>query len=103
MTTPEECIEVLNRIHAADPTVLPALIAHRVACNKAVADDPTVQVGRYGPPQSDIWEVGLLGVINGIFGIREGSQGWIGAYYDDDRTLLRFGLTGSGEDDRADR
>ena len=98
--TPQEAIDVLNRIHAADPTVLPELIAYRVPCNVAVADDPTVQVG----PRDDVlqtehsdgrdWKVGLLGVLNGIFGIRAQTQGWIAASFDDEHNLTGFVLTG---------
>ena len=105
MTTPAEAIDVLNRIHAADPTVLPALIDHRVECNRALADDPTVQVGvipgmeTMTTPGFDRYNVGLLGIINGIFGIRSlseahGTQGWIAAVYDADRNLKHFTLTG---------
>lgn len=75
--TAEHAVEVLNRIHAADPSVLPTLIAHRVPCNDAVADDPTVQV--LGLPDGSVVGVGLLGVINGIFGVQDGtSKAFIG-------------------------
>jgi hypothetical protein len=85
MTTKDEAadaaIEVLNRIHKADPTVLPALMAYRVPCNETICDDPTVQVRKN---DNGDWEVGLLGIINGIFGIVEGKEhGYIAAYYDD--------------------
>lgn len=78
-------IEVLNRIHHADPTVLPALIEHRVPCNQAVADDPMVQAGsRSVAPESNDppYEVGFLGILNGIFGIDERGWGHIAANYD---------------------
>lgn len=83
-------IEVLNRVHTADPTVLPALIGHRVPCNLAVADDPTVQVGKIDGTD-DQWEVGLLGIINGLFGVQgEKAVGFIAANYDDDHDLTSF-------------
>lgn len=91
----DQAIEVLNRIHTADPTVLPALIGFRVPCNMAVADDPTVQVGPDRPPadQSQM-VVGLLGVINGLFGtVHGGAWGYIGAVYDDDGELTHFQRT----------
>lgn len=94
--TPEQAVEVLNRIHAADPTVMPALIAVRVACNEAVGDDPTVQVMRRkseGNTYKD--EVGFLGVLNGIFGVKEDGWGYIAAYYKDDddpMSLTHFGV-----------
>lgn len=109
-------IEVLNRIHELDPTVLPALIRHRTRCNQALADDPTVQVGprtvghEYQPthptmgcnlcgrePGSDAhvvreegYEVGILGIINGIFGTNGDGKGWIAARMNADGSLYGF-------------
>lgn len=86
MSTVDQAVEILNRIHAADSTVLPALIEHRVACNEQLATDPTVQVrGRVGEA-----EVGLLGIINGLFGVDDNSRGFIGAEYDTDHRLTGF-------------
>lgn len=87
----DRAIAVLNRVHAADPKVLPRLISYRVACNRAVADDPAVQVGlrkhpgREGRPDSpDTFEVGLLGIVNGILGVQPDTEyGWVAAVYDD--------------------
>lgn len=84
-----DAIRVLNRIHAADPTVLPQLIAYRVPCNEALADDPTVQVGEI--PDSDGWQVGFLGVLNGIFGVDANTWGYIAANFTDaDGELTEF-------------
>ncbi len=86
----DAAIDLLNRVHAADPTVLPALIAYRVPCNLAVADDPTVQVGKINGAEND-WEVGLLGIINGLFGVQgERAVGFIAAHRDDDGQLTHF-------------
>lgn len=93
MTTPEDAVEILNRIHAADPSVLPALIEHRVRCNYALAIDETVQVGRIDDDPNGPWEVGLLGIINGLFGTRPDGWGFIAAHYDDDHKLVRFEIT----------
>lgn len=68
--TVEQAIGRLNEINEMDPTVLPALINFRVPCNQALADHPTVQVGH----GQDGYEVGLLGILNGIFGADE--RGW---------------------------
>lgn len=96
MTTVDEAIEVLNRIHAADPTVLPSLIETRVWCNDALADDPTVQVVEESDDCDPVhvgYRVGLLGVLNGIFGCdQETGFGYIYAHYEDDHhTLTGFG------------
>lgn len=95
MTTPAEAVEILNRIHAADPTVLQALIEHRVPCNYALAEDPTVQVGLRAdwlqahrddpnPTTRREYEVGFLGIVNGLFGARANGWGWIGADWEGD-------------------
>lgn len=90
MTTPEEAIEVLNRIHEADPAVMPALIALRVPCNDAVSDDPTVQVRGGDGPNT----VGILGVLNGVFGCHpDTAKGYIGAEFSNDNVLMGFVLT----------
>jgi len=92
MDAVDQAIEVLNRIHKADPTVMQSLIFHRVPCNQLVADDPTVQVGR-GVNLSTGWEVGILGIINGLFGSDEHGWGHIYANFDSnnsDAKLLNF-------------
>lgn len=97
VTDAREAVAVLNRIHESDPTVLPALIGYRVPCNYRLMRDPTVQVG----PRRDltpgglfpgrVYEVGLLGIINGLFGVHgESSTGYIGAQYDGDHRLVEF-------------
>lgn len=73
-------IDVLNRIHAADPSVLPALIAQRVPCNDAVANDPSVQVMQ---AEDGTLSVGLLGIVNGLFGVDAAGSGFIAAEYDE--------------------
>lgn len=83
-------VEVLNRIQKADASVLPALIAHRVPCNEALADDPTVQVGPSPDPAVDhtIMHVGLLGIINGLFGTwGENDVGFIAMHENDDGSI----------------
>lgn len=88
----DRAVAILNQIHQMDPTVLPALINYRVPCNEILADHPTVQVGpidkisNTGPA-----EVGLLGILNGIFGTVPGhGYGYIAAHYDDARNLTHF-------------
>lgn len=92
-------IAVLNRIHKEDPAVLPALIQMRVPCNRALADDETVQVGvlctmdHDGHESSREFEVGFLGILNGIFGIKEDGYGYIQANFDDAGNLTHFSLS----------
>ncbi len=84
-------LRVLNRIHTADPSVLPTLLNHRVPCNETLADDPTVQV--LESLTNEKYVVGLLGIINGIFGVDERGYGYIAAYYDEQGTLDYFQRT----------
>lgn len=75
----QEVIEVLNRIHEKDPTVLPALINYRVPCNNILSEDPTVQVGMNADGG---WEVGLLGILNGVCGVNASDIGYIAARFE---------------------
>ena len=77
-------INLLNRIHQKDPEVLPALIDVRVRCNKELADDPTIQVDA----RSGKFNVGLLGILNGIVG--DEGEGVIFAVYDNEGKLTHF-------------
>ena len=90
--TVDQAIEVLNRIHEKDPRVMLTLISARVICNQELADDETVQV----KSTSEHYLVGLLGILNGIFGIREDGKGYIVANFEEGR-LLSFSRTAGGE------
>jgi hypothetical protein len=74
----EEAVRVLNSAAKADPKAMDALISARVPCNETLANHPTIQV------QGDIGEaqVGLLGILNGLFGINHSGRGHIEAIYD---------------------
>ena len=77
--TIEDCVAYLNDFYKHDKDALRNLIENRVVCNKKLADHPSVQVvlneGRF--------RVGLLGVLNGLFGFDpEDRFGAIAAIYD---------------------
>jgi hypothetical protein len=82
-------VDVLNRIHSKDRTVLPALIFFRTPCNDELVDDETVQCSLV-EGTTDKFEVGFLGVLNGIFGIDEKGWGYIYAHFDDEKNLTHF-------------
>lgn len=71
--TAATAIVVLNRAARADARAMTDLISQRVACNDALAADPSIQVGRLSPA-----EPMLVG---------------IAAHYDADGQLDRFELT----------
>jgi hypothetical protein len=87
--TIDEVIAVLNEALKLDPYALQRLAGTRIRCNGELAHHPTIQVsdGLHG-----VFEVGLLGVINGMFGVDDQSWGPIAAYYDEG-LLVRFERT----------
>ncbi len=84
----EDVIEYLNELIETDRPAIAALVANRVPCNEALADHPTCQVGA----QHGGFHVGMLGVINGMFGSMPDSWGPI-TFVFEDGDLLRVELT----------
>lgn len=85
-----EALVVLNRLHRADPSVLNKLVYMRVPCNEKVANDKDVQVGFINNDPEAGCEVGLLGIINGLFGTDAAGHGFIIADVADNGTILGF-------------
>jgi hypothetical protein len=88
--TPAEAAQLLNEAWAADPRALEHLLRARVVCNETLANHPTIQVMGHpvdgiNPeiPQGAKYAVGLLGLINGMFGTDENGVGPIQAMQDD--------------------
>lgn len=88
--TADDVVALLNEAFSLDPAAVQALVDHRVPCNKALGDHPTIQVGiaanwrkrrpnDHNLPDDAEYTVGLLGLLNGIFGKPEG--GPIAAIY----------------------
>ena len=69
----QEAVDFLNGLLEADQEAVSAFFSTRVACNKGMADHPTVQVGELSP---DYHVFGAIGIFNGLFGIDE--DGWGG-------------------------
>ncbi|APU88927.1 hypothetical protein Rctr197k_121 [Virus Rctr197k] len=85
--TLDETIAFLNEVLALDPAAVTRLVETRVSCTEALADHPSVQVQDHktGTPS-----VGLLGLLNGLFGADEENWGAIAALFEDDGRLVRF-------------
>ena len=81
----EEAIQFLASLVDIDQQAMQALVAARVSCGDDLANHPTVQVCHEG----GYYRVGLLGIINGLFGIHADGLGPIGAVYDGG-TLIGF-------------
>ena len=85
-----QAISFLNELIALDPQAITALVESRVPCNQALADHPTVQVSA---TTGNGFSVGLLGVLNGLFGAREDGWGFITAVFDDNGQITEFKKT----------
>ena len=63
----EAVIELLNELLEIDSDAVSNLVLNRVECNEELADHSTVQVA--WNKEDDTFSVGLLGILNGLFGI----------------------------------
>jgi hypothetical protein len=91
-----EAVRVLNEAIALDPEAVRLLCNARVPCNEALADHPSIQVGR-GPSvgQSDHdWVVGMLGIVNGICGVDDNGWGFVGVEFDECGKPIKARLLG---------
>lgn len=86
--TIQETVDFLNELLKTDPVAIASLFSVRMACNKALADHETVQVGALSV---SYFQVGMIGILNGLFGIDEHRWGHIAGDYEDGK-LLRFRL-----------
>lgn len=93
--TIDEAIVSLNDMLKADARAMTALVEQRVACNEAMANHPSVQVTKRGNAHA----MGLLGVLNGIFGADKTGWGPISAVFEDDdlNTVVGFKRTDAPE------
>jgi len=76
----DQLIEFLNELIDCDGDAIAKLIDNRVLCNEKLANHPTVQVDAYS--ERGKFRVGLLGILNGIFGIHPSGMGQIAANYE---------------------
>ena len=87
--TVEDAILYLNGILHTDGDCIAELVSHRVVCNHAMAHHPTVQVME----KDGAFLVGLLGILNGLFGANDDGWGYISAYFGDGGELDHFKVT----------
>jgi len=99
--TVDEVIALLNSMVKADPEATEALVEQRVPCNETLADHPTIQVvGGEGPNQP---KVGLLGVINGLFGADATGWGPIAAQFEGNSPETLGPLIGFGRSETFEK
>jgi hypothetical protein len=74
--TIDEAITIPNRALEKDHGAISELILdHKVVCNEELAEDETIQVGRRTKFGNSKNMVGVLGLLNGIFGVNDGEHG----------------------------
>lgn len=69
--TPKQVIDFLNKALKNDPIAISSLFQIRVYCNIKTAKHKSIQVAKTG---KDSYVVGLIGLLNGMFGSNK--EGW---------------------------
>ena len=83
-------INFLNALVEIDEPAMRALIETRVPCGEAMASHRTVQVQAHDGAEP---VVGVLGILNGLFGVDEEGWGPLTAVFENDGTLACFKRT----------
>lgn len=86
--TIDRTIEILNEALMLDPRAMTDLCESRVRCNDALTEHPTIQVGPTWSSKEN--QVGLIGIINGLFGVDDRGYGPIAANYTTDEPVSRI-------------
>jgi len=71
--TLDEAIAFLNSLIKVDANAMEGLVLHKVPCNDDMVDHETVQVKR--TEFEVVGHVGMLGILNGLFGIHGSEAG----------------------------
>jgi len=87
----DETIEYLDSLFVADPRAMRAMLRTLTVCNNALAEHPTAQAWTWGEDAS----IGLMGIINGMFGVDGDGRGAIAYCLDEAGELVGFMRTPS--------
>lgn len=75
--TPDDVVVLLNELLELDRSAITKLCDTRIECNKNMAIHQSLQVRH----EDGLYKVGLIGVLNGIFGRSPKGKGFIIAKY----------------------
>jgi hypothetical protein len=89
--TAQDVCDLLNEMLFLDPKCTNALLSNRVECNSAVANHPHVQVQQF--IDDKVPKVGIMGIINGLFGVRSDGMGGLCFETDKAGSIVRFKIT----------
>lgn len=81
-----EVVEFLNELLVIDKKAINNLFSTRFECNEKLAAHPTVQAG-YNK-EINYSDVGILGILNGLFGANENGWGAIAMIIDGDQNNI---------------
>lgn len=91
----ERIVDLMNQALSADPDAVNILCGFRIPCNALLGEHPTIQTGYLDDDAKAGYEVGLLGILNGIAGAYADGprKGWgaVAAHYEGSR-IVRFGI-----------
>jgi hypothetical protein len=73
--TAQDVCDLLNDMLVLDRKGTTAIVNHRHVCNKKISDHPTLMVRTVVEDKKKISTIGLIGILNGIFGIRPDGMG----------------------------
>jgi len=82
----QDVCELLNEFLKLDSECANKLFSYREKCNEKIIGHPTIQVG-----QND--KVGFIGLLNGMFGVREDGRGSVCIEIDENEKILGFKQT----------
>ena len=85
----QDVCDLLNELLKSDYDCN-GIVLNRTKCNDKIANHPTVQVHE---DEEGSRFLGLIGIINGLFGINENGMGAICYEIDDDDKIIQFKLT----------
>ncbi|MFQ5786660.1 MAG: hypothetical protein ACE5H1_01635 [Thermodesulfobacteriota bacterium] len=92
--TPKDAVRVLNLALRNDPVAINRLFVNSsVRCNKELANQEAIQVYQEEDPEDPIYSIKILGIINGIFGIRNDGFGEILMYIKPGGEIEKFVTT----------
>jgi hypothetical protein len=94
VVTIQDVIDLLNKLIYWDQSTAQRLLTHREPCNPFIALHPTIQVGKDEPGNTVI---GIMGILNGLFGVRDDGRGPI-CFEMDDGQITRAMLTPRDEE-----
>lgn len=80
-----DLVEFLNETLALDPDFVQALVTYRPPCNQALADHPTIPVGK---AEQGGFKTGFIGVLNGYLSSQE--EAMLAGNFDESGRIIEF-------------